>query len=117
MTSEEFFQAYRGFSVLAERLFAGGEDRAGVEMLYGALTQVIIAIGIQRGQRFEEHQHRRHIIRNLATELGDPNISAAFSAAQRLHVHFYLGNRETPKTSADINATQSLIHRLLPLAA
>ena len=117
MTIDECLQAYRRFSALAERLFGEGDERAGSEMLYGALTQVIIAIAIQRGAQYAEHQHRRHIVRNLATELNDPTIGRNFAAAQRLHVHFYLNNRETAKLNEDIDSTRTLINRLLPLAA
>ena len=117
MTAEEYIQAYHRFADLAQRLFGEGDERAGVEILYGALTQIIIAIAIQRGERFEEHQHRRHIIRMLTAEHGDSEITRTFGAAQRLHVHFYLNNRETTKLDKDIDDTLALINRLLPLAA
>ena len=117
MTIAECLQAYRRFSALSERLFGEGDERAGCEMLYGALTQVIIAIAIQRGAQYAEHQHRRRVMRDLATELNDPAVSRSFAAAQRLHVHFYLNNRETAKLSEDIDTTRALINRLLPLAA
>ena len=117
MTIPECIQAYHRFFALAERLFGEGDERAGCEMLYGALTQVIIAIAVQRGARYAEHQHRRRIIRDLATELDDQTIGRNFAAAQRIHVHFYLNNRETANLNEDIDSTRGLINRLLPLTA
>ena len=116
MTIDECIEAYRRFSILSERHFANGDDRAGSEMLYGALTQIIIAIAIRRGDSFREHQHRRHTIRILARELGEQTIVDDFGKAQRLHVHFFLNDLHGVDFTNAINATRSLIHRLLPLA-
>ena len=92
MTAQEYIDAYHRFSQLAEQHFDNGDDRVGSELLYGALTQIIIAIAIRRRERFEEHQHRRHVIRMLANDLQMPELTREFRAAQRLHVHFYLNN-------------------------
>ena len=88
MNAEEYIQAYHRFADLAERLFGEGDDRAGVEMLYGALTQIIIAVAIRRGDPFREHQHRRHTIRTLSSELNEMKVQDDFGKAQRLHVPF-----------------------------
>ena len=72
MTAEERIQQSQAIARLSEELFAVGNSMAGAEMLYGALTQVIIAIAMRRQQRYREHQHRRHFMRVIATELNDP---------------------------------------------
>ena len=117
MNPEEYVQAYREFVALAEELFAAGRSRAGGEMLFGALSQVIIAIAIQRPAPFREHQHRRRIIRELAGDCNDPTMVTDFGFAQRLHVHFYLNNMDDADFDAAVAATRALIGRLLPLAA
>ncbi len=117
MTATECIDAYRRFSVLAEQHFSQGDDRAGAEMLYGALTQIIIAIALGRRAEFREHQHRRRVVRALTTELNDSGIGKAFAAAQRLHVHFYLNNLAGDDLVEDISDTHTLINRLLPLTS
>ena len=117
MTPENRIQQYNAFADLADELLDNGNHMAGVEMLYGALTQVIIAIAMRRRQLFREHQHRRHLIRALAVELNDPDITDAFGAAQRLHVHFYLNHLTDNYLMSSISTTRGLISRLLPLSA
>ena len=117
MTAEERIQQSRIFATLSEEFFAAGNNMAGAEMLYGALTQVIIAIAMRRQQRYREHQHRQHLMRALATEFNDPDITDAFGTAQRLHVHFYLNDLTDNCLRVAISTTRGLINRLLPLAA
>ena len=117
MTAEEYIQAYHRFADLAERLFGEGDDRAAAEMLYGALTQIIIAVAIRRGDPFREHQHRRHTIRTLSSELNEMKVQDDFGKAQRLHVHFYLNDLADPDFANAVIAARALIVRLLPLTA
>ena len=117
MTSEERIQQSAVFIALANELFDAGNNMAGAEMLYGALTQVIIAIAMRRREHYREHQHRRHLIRRLTAELDDPDITDAFGTAQRLHVHFYLNDLTDDCFQAAVVVTHGLINRLLPLAA
>ena len=117
MTAEEHIRQYGVFIALANELLDAGSNMAGAEMLYGALTQVIIAIAVQRHERHREHQHRRHVMRRLAAELDNPDITDAFKTAQRLHVHFYLNDLTDDCFQAAVATTRGLIARLLPLAA
>jgi len=117
MTAEERIQQYGVFIALANELFDAGSNMAGAEMLYGALTQVIIAIAVLRQERYREHQHRRHLMRRLTTELNDPDITDAFGTSQRLHVHFYLNDLTDDCFQAAVATTRGLINRLLPLAS
>lgn len=117
MTAEGFIRASEELEVLASQLFNTGNTRAGGEMLYGALSQVIIAVAIRWGAPFREHQHRRHLIRTLARELADPDITDAFRFAQQIHVHFYLVNMPDDRLADAVAATYRLIRRLLPLTA
>ena len=117
MTAAGFIRASAELEALAGQLLNAGSARAGGEMLYGALSQVIIAVAIRRGAPYREHQHRRHLIRSLARELDDPDIADAFRFAQRMHVHFYLVNMPDDRLADAVAATRGLISRLLPLAA
>ena len=104
-------------SLLAEQHLVNGNNMAGAELLWGALSQVIIAIAIQRGQRYQEHQHRRHVMRQIIVELNDSAIVEDYKDANRLHVHFYLNNMTEARIRDAADTTRGLINRLLPLAA
>lgn len=117
MTSTERLRTSTGLSLLAEQHFINGDDAAGAELLWGALSQVIIAIAMQRGQRYQEHQHRRHVMRQIITELNDPVIVEDYKDTNRLHVHFYLNNMTGVQVQDAADTTRGLIGRLLPLVA
>ena len=117
MTAEERIGQYGVFAALANELLDAGNNMADAEMLYGALTQVVIAIAVRRQENYREHQHRRHVMRRLATELNDPDITDAFGASQRLHVHFYLNDLTDDCFQGAVATTRGLIDRLMPLTA
>ena len=117
MTSTERLRTSTELSLLAEQHFVNGDDTAGAELLWGALSQVIIAIAMQRGQRYQEHQHRRHVMRQIIAELDDPVIVEDYKDANRLHVHFYLNNMTDVQVRDAADTTHVLINRLLPLTA
>ena len=117
MTSTERLRISTEMSLLAEHHLVNGDDMAGAELLWGALSQVIIAIAINRGQRYQEHQHRRHVMRQIIAELDDPAIVEDYKDANRLHVHFYLNNLTAMRVRDAADTTHALIGRLLPLSA
>ncbi len=89
----------------------------GAEMLWGAVTQIVIAIAMNRQEPIQDHQHRRATVRNLVRELGEDSIRRDFSEAQRLHAHFYHNDMPTELLSSAVAKTHALIDRLLPLSA
>ena len=117
MTSEERVRVAGEFSALADQFFIAGNSMVGAEMLWGAVTQIIIAIAINRKEPIQDHQHRRQTIRNLTGELRDSTIRRDFGTAQRLHAHFYHNNMTPDVLDSSVQKTRSLISRLLPLAA
>ncbi len=117
MTAPERIHQTNRFLTLAEDLLGVGNTMAGAEMLYGALTQVIIAVAVRRDWPYMDHRQRRQVIRDLAMVSNDPDIVDAFGDAQRLHVHFYLNNLRGDPLVAAIGTTRGLGNRLLPMAA
>ncbi len=117
MTSTERLRTSTELSLLAEQHFINDDDMAGAELLWGAFSQVIIAIAMQRGQRYQEHQHRRHVMRQIIVEIDDPVIVEDYKDANRLHVHFYLNNMTDVQVRDAADTTRALINRPLPLAA
>ena len=117
MTAEERIRVAGEFSTLADQFLAAGNSMVGAEMLWGAVTQVIIAIAIRRGEPIQDHQHRRQTIRNLTGELNDVTIRRDFGVAQRLHAHFYHNDMSDDILVSAVEKTRGLIDRLLPLSA
>ena len=117
MTAEERIRAAREFITLADHFFGAGNSMVGAEMLWGAVTQIVIVIALNRREPIQDHQHRRATVRNLASELGDSSIRRDFSEAQRLHAHFYHNDMPPELLNSAITKTRALINRLLPLAA
>ena len=117
MTAEERIRAARELIALADQFFGAGNSMVGAEMLWGAVTQIVIVIAMNRQEPIREHQHRRATVLNLARELGDASIRRDFSEAQRLHVHFYHNDMPPELLNSAVAQTRALINRLLPLAA
>ncbi len=117
MTAEERISTAREFIALADQFFGAGNSMVGAEMLWGAVTQIVIVIAMKRQEPIQDHQHRRATVRNLARESGDESIRRDFSEAQRLHTHFYHNDMPTELLSSAVGQTYALINRLLPLAA
>ncbi len=117
MTAEERIRAAREFIALANHFFGAGNSMVGAEMLWGAVTQIVIVIAMNRQEPIQDHQHRRATVRNLVSELGDGSIRRDFSEAQRLHAHFYHNDMPPELLNSAVAKTHTLINRLLPLTA
>lgn len=117
MTPGERVQIAQEFIALADQFFATGNSMVAAELLWGAVTQVVIAIALQRQEPIQDHQHGRQTIRNLASELNDETIRRDFGVAQRLHAHFYHNDMSGDLLASAVEKTRSLINRLLPLSA
>ncbi len=117
MTPGERVQIAQEFVALADQFFATGNSMVAAELLWGAVTQVVIAIALQRREPVQDHQHRRQTIRNLARELNDDTIRRDFGVAQRLHAHFYHNDMPQDLLSSAVEKTRDLINRLLPISA
>ena len=117
MTAEERLRAAREFVALADQFFGAGNSMVGAEMLWGAVTQIVIVIAMKRQEPIQDHQHRRATVRNLVRESGDGSIRRDFSEAQRLHAHFYHNDMPPELLNSAVVQTHTLINRLLPLAA
>lgn len=117
MTAEERVRAAQEFIAIADQFFGAGNSMVGAEMLWGAVTQIVIVIAMERQEPIQDHQHRRATVRNLARESGDESIRRDFSEAQRLHAHFYHNDMPPELLSSAVGQTRNLINRLLPLAA
>ena len=99
----------------ADAEFALGDTRQGAEKLYGAAVQAVIAASLQRGWDHQSHRANKNASIRLDTEYDDPFLSAGFTAAQRLHIHFHHGDMEDYEIAGDRRAVRKYVNRMLRL--
>lgn len=118
MTFQERINAMREYRNLAERLVVDGESIVAGEMLWGAVHNVIQAIGIRHNLLVDADEVRRMVvIHHLINKHGyDVSLRVRLRAAGALHGHFY--NRNLPERDLPglMQATQRYINSLLGIA-
>jgi hypothetical protein len=115
MIAGEHAQTARDFLTASDREFAAGDHLQGSEKLYGAATQVVIALCQQRGWRYQSHRAMKNAIADLAREFADPTIIGGFSAAERFHANFFHDNMEDYDMETERPAVHHFVDRMLAL--
>ena len=119
MSALEHAQTARDFLVASDREFAAGDHLQGSEKLYGAATQVIIAICQQRGWKYNNHRAMKWAVIELAREQGDDAVADAitggFIAAENFHRNFFHDHMEDYQMEEDRPNVHRLVARLLTL--
>ena len=73
----------------AKREIAAGDLVQGSEKLWGATSQALKAYCASRGLPHSKYAHRRHALFEMANQLNNPFIRAAFGVAESCHANFY----------------------------
>ena len=115
MNVREHAQAARDFLAASDREFAAGDHLQGSEKLYGAATQVVIAMCQQRGWRYRSHRAMKQAISDLSREYDDPFIIGGFSAAERFHENFFHDNLEDYDIDTERPAVHQFVARMLAI--
>ena len=119
MSALEHAQTARDFLAASDREFAAGDHLQGSEKLYGAATQVIIAICQQRGWRYKSHRAMQQAVASIAREYNDDNsadgLTGGFIAAERFHENFFHGHLEDYQREANRPTVHRFVARMLTL--
>ena len=115
MSALEHAQTARDFLVASDREFDAGDHLQGSEKLYGAATQVIIAICQQRGWAYDNRRAVKWAVDELAKEIEEPYISGGFIAAENFHRNFFHDHMEDYQMEEDRPNVHRLVARLLTL--
>lgn len=115
MTAQQHAQVARDFLAASDREFAAGDHLQGSEKLYGAATQVVIALCQQRGWRYKSHRAMQQAVTALTQEYGDPFIGAGFTTAERFHENFFHDNMEDYTVEANRPLVHQFVSRMLEL--
>ena len=119
MSASEHAQTARDFLAASDREFAAGDHLQGSEKLYGAATQVIIAICQQRGWRYNNHRAMKRAVTSLSQEYDNADIADAiiggYIAAENFHRNFFHDHMEDYQREEDRPTVHRFVARLLTL--
>lgn len=115
MTIAECSQAALAFLEDAEREFAAGDVRQASEKLWGASTDAITAVALERGWKRSSHRDMKNAVQRLAVEPGNDYLDAQFIAAEKFHVNFFRATLEDYEIESDKPIARAFVHRTLAL--
>ena len=115
MTIAERSQAALAFLEDAEREFAAGDARQASEKLWGAATDAITAVALERGWNHTSHRDMKNAVQRLAVEPGNNYLDAQFAAVEKFHINFFNPALEDHEIEADKPIARAFVHRTLAL--
>lgn len=115
MTIAERSQAALAFLEDAEREFAAGDVRQASEKLWGAATDAITAVALERGWKRSSHRDMKNAVQRLAVEQDDPLLHAQFAAVEKFHINFFHDALEDHEIETDKPIARAFVHRALAL--
>ena len=115
MTIAERSQAALAFLEDAEREFAAGDVRQASEKLWGASTDAITAVALERGWKRSSHRDMKNAVQRLAVEQDDPLLHAQFAAVEKFHINFFHDALEDHEIETDKPIARAFVHRTLAL--
>ena len=119
MTYQERISIMREYRNLSERLLSEGQNAVAGEMLWGAVHNVIQAIGIRHNLLGDSDEARRAVILHHLVEAHGHDISLrnTLRTVGELHGHFYNRNVSESRLLTElIPTTQQYIDRLVSIA-
>ncbi len=115
MTIAERAQAALMFLDDSKREFAAGDVRQASEKLWGAATDAITAVALERGWNHESHRDMKNAVQRLAVEPGNDYLDAQFIAAEKFHMNFFQTMLEDYEIEVDKRIVYDFVHRTLAL--
>ena len=118
MTLQERLEVAQQYQNLADQLVLDGANAAAGEMLWGAVHNVIQAIGIQHGLLGGADEIRRMaVMHHMINRHGyDVSLRVQLRTAGRLHGHFYNRNLPEDDLLGLMQATRQYIDALANIA-
>ncbi len=113
MATSERARTAQDFLEASIREFDAGENRQGSEKLWGAATQIVIAMAEDRGWDCGSHRAMKNVSRRLAVEFENQFIADGFSIAEKFHRNFYHNFMEDFELEPDRATIHDFMERLL----
>ena len=115
MTIAERYHSALAFLDDSEREFAAGDARQASEKLWGAATDAITAVALERGWKHTSHRDMKNAVQRLAVEPGNDYLDAQFIAVEKFHINFFHPALEDHEIEADKPIARAFVHRTLAL--
>ncbi len=115
MTIDEHVRTALAFLEHSDREFAAGDILQGSEKLWGAASHAVMALAMERGWRFGQHQALKDAAETIAQERNDPLLASNFSVAEKFHANFYHDFMEDHVIERDRPKVRGLVHSMLEL--
>ena len=115
MTIQQRSHSALDFLDEADREFAAGDIRQASEKLWGAATDAVTAVAIERGWRHRSHRDIKNAVLRLADEHDDRLLRAEFAAAEKFHINFYHDTLEDHEFELDSPIVHDFVHHALTL--
>ena len=115
MTPEQRAQYAQQFLRDAEREFANGDIRQASEKLWGAATDAVTAVAVQRGWRHRSHRDLKNTVQRVAAEAGQNDLVDQFLTAERFHINFYNDLYEEYEYESDFLKVHDFVEEIIVL--
>ena len=115
MLVEDQVRVALGFLEDAEREFAAGDSMQASEKLWGAATQAVMAVAVERSWPYGNHTALRIAVRRLAEEYDDRSIRIGFGFAEKFHANFYHGFMDEFQIEDEQPEVVEFVHRVTGL--
>lgn len=115
MTAAQRAQYARRFLQDAEREFANGDIRQASEKLWGAATDAVTAIALQRGWRHRSHRDLKNAVQRVSADPDNDYLVELFLIAERFHINFYNDLYEAPEYEVDFVKVHDFVNETLAL--
>ncbi len=113
MATNERVRTARDFLDASDREFGAGDNRQGSEKLWGAATQIVIAMAQERGWDYGSHHAMKAASARLTVEYADPAFQDGFGLAEKFHGNFYHNFMEDFQLEVDRPRMREFIERML----
>jgi hypothetical protein len=117
MLTEDRVRAALAFLEAADREFAEGDAMQASEKLWGAATQAVMAVAVERDWPYGSHTALRIAVRRLSEEYNDRSIRTGFGFAEKFHANFYHGFMDDLQIEDEGPEVRDFVHRVTGLLA
>ena len=117
LTRNEHIAEARSCLQTAEWLGSAGKRWQASEILWSAVKHSVSAVAILTEQEYGKYQHKRAVVRRLATETGNSDLTEYLKVAMQIHADSDKGFLSEVELLAKQREVRYFIRRLLTIAA
>ncbi len=115
MTIQQRYYSALNFLDQADSEFALGDIRQASEKLWGAASDAITAVALERGWGYHSHRDIKNVVQRIVAEQDDDILQSGFTIAEKFHVNFYHNMLEDHELDRDRPAAHRFVHLTLSL--